>query len=189
MPVTTPAVKTNLPVKVETKLVPKKKSKKEFKLKDVQAQNVVPWLLLGFAGFALFKVAQNFGLIKSKEEKEQDEKAKKVIKDFMLSACELTPSTGPDALWLGVANGIWGALEKSKVSDNKKKAEELLKKPQNDCDVAKLIDLYGIRTTHFFGLPEFNGTLPGLLGTGELSESALERINADYRNKGIRYKW
>jgi hypothetical protein len=132
------------------------------------------------------KVAQSFGFLSGKSEKNADKDVDGWVKDTLKKQSP-TQSKG---YWASIANRIHEALRYSAASDNKSEAERLLKLPKNDADVALLIDTYGKRQTRFFGLPEGGlRTLPELLSSNELKGSRIRSINTDYEKKGIKYRW
>lgn len=92
--------------------------------------------------------------------------------------------------WKLVADSIYNSMKFSAASDNKENIERQLKTVQNDLDLLLLTQAYGIRQHYFFGIPDGEKTtLIGQIGTGELSDERIKRINANYASKGIKFRF
>lgn len=154
-------------------------------------QNPIPAALIVVGGFVAFKLVSK--LLK-KSAKEELSNVKDEIKELEKTKDPNTGSTmrltRTRAQWKLVADSIYNSIKFSGVSDNKANAEAQLKTVKNDLDLAVLIDEYGIRQLYYFGLPDGDRmTLIAAIATGELSQKAISRINEDYKNKGITFRF
>lgn len=97
-----------------------------------------------------------------------------------------------DSQYTSFANTIYNGMRYC-VGDDYGTVEETMKKMNNDLDVAKLIKAFGLRQDSCFGI---NGAQMDLftyiqkeLGNdyGGLTNYRVQRINADWKKKGITY--
>lgn len=105
----------------------------------------------------------------------------------------LTPSY-PEAQYLTLANSVYEGM-KYCVGDSYSNVEDILKKMQNNLDVALLIDAFGIRQNYCFGLPvgqplDMIAFVKKELGNDfmGLTDYRVKRINDNWSKKGITYK-
>lgn len=95
----------------------------------------------------------------------------------------------PPLQFKAFADGIYEALKYSAIADDKATAERILLSMHNDLDVTSLVQAYGRRRLYVFGIPEGGLRTLWQTITSELSQSRLNRINADWQKKGIRYRF
>lgn len=105
----------------------------------------------------------------------------------------LTPSY-PEAQYLTLANSVYEGM-KYCVGDSYSNVEDVLKKMQNNLDVALLIDAFGIRQNYCFGLAvgqplDMIAFVKKELGNDfmGLTDYRVKRINDNWSKKGITYK-
>lgn len=154
-------------------------------------QNPIPTALILVGSFVGFKLYQKFFKKSAREE------LKNVADEIKQLERTKDPNTGSTmrltrtrAQWALVADSIYNSIKYSGISDNKANAEAQLKTVKNDLDLAVLIEQYGARQLYFFGLPDGDKmTLIAAIATGELNSRAIARINEDYKNKGITFRF
>lgn len=98
-----------------------------------------------------------------------------------------------ESQYLTFANTIFNGVRYC-VGDDYGTVEDTLKKMKNDLDVAKLVKAYGKRRRACFGIPaggedDLFTTLQAELGQewGGLTNYRIDRINNDWKKKGITY--
>ena len=159
--------------------------------KYVKENPVVAVAVIGGVGYIAYKAIS--GWIKKPAAKQLDsiknevQVLEKTVDPKTGVTMKLTRSAGQ---WKLVADSIYNSIKYSAISDNKANAEFQLKQPMNDLDLATLIAQYGTRQLYLFGIPDGDKmTLIGAISSGELSKDALNKINANYATKGIKFRW
>ena len=166
----------------------KKKTSPRFQLKIHPGQLLIGAGILLLGGTAVYVAAKTIG--NPHNESRGDDlfsQTNKDLKDLERQGIQKTMSQSEiEAL----ANQVHNAIRYSAVADDKGRAEALLKaRPQNQADVLSLIQAYGDRQLHMFGLPDGGlKDLPTSISE-ELSNSRIERINQVYASKGIRFRF
>lgn len=94
-----------------------------------------------------------------------------------------------DSQYSSYADSLYNSMRYSMIDDDYPEAERILKLMNNQLDVLLLIEAYGTRTEHHFGIPvDGPKTLPEQV-RDDLSDSRIQRINADYQAKGIDFRF
>jgi len=168
--------------------------------KQVAGINIKPYLPyvpalvgIGLGGLVVYKVGQKFGIFDDAEDQRRKREAAEREADgqnSMDAICRATPSSRSNADWIAICDKIEAGLDYAGYLQSY--ADEVvvqLSKAENDCDVQKLI--------YYFGHRELKS--PFLIKGGDytLSKGVLERLsqddvdslNADYRYKGISFRW
>lgn len=161
----------------------------KMKTKDLQTFG-----LIALGGVALYGGWKVFLYDPNKKEERQYASANRQELNKLIAA-----NRGPsksDATIAALADSIYQNLGFSAVTDNKAKAESLLKEPFVDADVLALIEAYGERQ-HWLVAPL--GVIPGIPDNKplnlaqmvqlEIDAAAKKRIHEDYLKKGISYRW
>ena len=102
---------------------------------------------------AVIKILQNFGIFKSKEQRELDKKLQQQINAQKKAILNVQRPTKLPGEWAIIANTILEDLHHSAADDNKADAVIQIKKVQNDADFVILNEVFGNRQEWFFGIP------------------------------------
>lgn len=140
------------------------------------------------AYFLLIKpLLQKLGIVKSKDEVEEEKKQDTSQTNYVNNASgRLTKS---ESEWQIIANTIYEDLRFSSLDDNKADAGYQVSRVQTEKDLATLIKAFGFKQEYFFGLPTGGKKdLPAFIRTN-LSKSAIEQINWNYRSKKIKFQY
>lgn len=98
--------------------------------------------------------------------------------------------TFPNSQYSSFADSIHESLKYNGLSsweDKPEVAEDILKQMQNDLDIAKLIDAYGLREEQFFGIGTGKQSLFQTI-TSNFSQSRKASVNANWSTKSITYR-
>jgi len=143
----------------------------------------------GFVGYKLYRI-----VFPTSSDKKSQQFIKSISNDidrFRLQG--MTPSY-PDAQYKTYANSIYNGMRYA-IGDDYGLVEEILKKMQNDLDVALLIDAFGIKQNFAFGIPtgdpiDMITMIKSELGNDYfgLTDYRVQRVNRDWQTKGITYK-
>jgi len=110
------------------------------------------------------------------------------VSDYVSSAVANQKPTKSRGEWQLIADSLYTDLSQL-VVNNRSDAVYQLARPQNDADVALLIDTFGQRQQNWFG---FNAggtqTLPAFV-TQNLTNSDLATVNNNYQRKGIKFQF
>jgi hypothetical protein len=145
------------------------------------------------AGVVLFLVGKKVyrAVFPSDEEKKERELTQNVNAE--ISKLEKKhQATFPDSQYVLFANTIHNGMRYC-AGDDYGTVEATMKKMKNDLDVAKLIKAFGTRKDFCFGIPtgEFDlfTYVQKELGNdyGGLTNYRVDRINSDWKSKGITY--
>ena len=140
------------------------------------------------AYFLLIKpLLQKLGIVKSKDEVEEEKKQDTSQTNYVNNASgNLTKSQSE---WQIIANTIYEDLRYSSLDDNKADAGYQVARVQTEKDLATLIKAFGFRQEYFFGLPAGGKKdLPAFIRSN-LSKSAIDQINWNYRSKKIKFQY
>jgi len=149
---------------------------------------ILPAMLI-VGGIVFFnKLMEALGLSKDKDETAVDENRDKTLAEALAAAEKIAPSTKTAAEWVVIADQIYADLKHSSIDDDKDDAGYQLARVKNDTDVYKLIMAFGTRTEYGFGLPIGKGPLSYFV-VGNLSDTAINVVNDNYRRKGIKFQW
>ena len=133
-------------------------------------------------------VASNFAFDQLKKDKEKE---KSSINDQITDS---VTQSYPDLGYQTLANAAYEGMRYC-AGDSYSDVETVMKKMQNNLDVAMLVDAFGIRQNYCFGIPA--GTPLDLLSFvrkelgndwGGLTDYRVRRINENWQKKGITYK-
>jgi len=132
------------------------------------------------------KVLQFLNIVPTQEEAKQSRQRKETLKDAQ-KKLTIKP-TKSDFYWQALADTIHDAWKYSRFDDDKELAENKLKEVKNDADYLKLVEFYGRRQNYFFGIPEGGLRTLSEAANSELSQSRLDRINAQYQKQKMKYR-
>jgi hypothetical protein len=156
--------------------------------KDIQ--NLLIWaaVLGGGYYFVVKPLLTKFGLMEQPLVSKTKEEAKTNIEKYVKDTTNKLQATKSLGEWTLVANQIYTDFDQP-VWNNNSDGVRLLKMPMNDADVALLIQGFGTRSSHWFGI--FSGagrTLPEFLSE-QATSSNINEINNAYAKKGITYRF
>lgn len=157
-----------------------KKTTKEWGTIALVAGGVVVAFLVGR------KLLQFFNVVPTAEEAKQERQRRTTLEKAKKETS--VRQSQPDFYWQNLANVIHEAWKYSRFDDDKDLAEAKLKEPRNDADYLKLVEFYGKRQNYFFGIPEGGLRTLSEAANSELAEERINRINANYAQKGIKYR-
>lgn len=134
------------------------------------------------------KILVALNIIESAEERKSRKKREAAFvqtKDKILSV--QSPSIN-DANLVMLADQLYEALRYSAIGDDKDEAETILKKMRVDADLYRLADLFGTRQEFWFAIPGASLTFSPFVSSN-LSRARLDRINENYKTKGITFRF
>jgi len=148
------------------------------------------------AGLVLFLVGRKIykSAFPNEEEKKRKELSQNIENDISKLTKEGVKPTFIDSQYVLFANTIHNGMRYC-VGDDYGTVESTLKKMANDMDVAKLIKAFGTRNDYCFGLKtgEFDlfTYVQKELGNdfGGVTNYRVQRINDDWKKKGIKYQF
>jgi hypothetical protein len=91
--------------------------------------------------------------------------------------------------WDSIANQIYNDLKYSALDDNKADAGYQVARVQNDLDIAYLRQTFGLRQEYIFGIPAGSPKNLESFITSNLSQSAIDKINANYASKRMSFRF
>lgn len=146
---------------------------------------------IGAGYFLVVKpLLEKLGILKSTEEvlKEKTEAANVTDQQRILqkSGLKLTKSK---AEWDSIANQIYNDLKYSAIDDNKANAGYQVARVQNDLDMVYLIQSFGKRQEYYFGLPAGEKKSLASFITSNLSDAAIQKLNANYASKKMKFRF
>jgi len=142
----------------------------------------------GFIGFKLYKA-----LFPSSAQRNSQQFIKSITSDIDKFRSKGMQQSYPDTQYKAYANSVYDVMRYA-VGDEYGAVEEIMKKMQNDIDVALLIDAFGIRQNYAFGIPNGDPIDMITMIKNELGNEyffldyRVQRINRDWQTKGITYK-
>jgi hypothetical protein len=156
--------------------------------KDIQKLLITAAVVGGGYYFVLRPILVKFGLMADPAVAAQQTQQSKVIQDYVNNALNTQQPTKTRGEWQLIADTIYGDLSQL-VLNNRSDAVYQLARPQNDADVALLIDAFGTRQQSWFGLNAGAlQTLPVFIAQN-LTSSDLNTINNNYQRKGIKFRY
>jgi len=144
---------------------------------------------VGLIGYQLYKK-----VFPSDTEKRAQEFLNAINKDIQRWKSEGLTASYPQVEYLTLANSAYDGMRYC-AGDSYSTVENVLKKMQNNLDVALLIDAFGIRQNYCFGIPA--GTPLDLFAFVKkelgndwfgFTDYRIRRINENWQKKGITYK-
>jgi hypothetical protein len=120
------------------------------------------------------------------KEKSDAENINEIEKNLNARGLSLSKSK---AEWDQIADTIYNDLRYSNLDDNKADAGYQIARVQNDADIIYLIKTFGKRQEYFLFLP--TGSPKGLTEfiTSNLTRDTMNLINANYKSKGIKFRF
>jgi len=110
------------------------------------------------------------------------------VSDYVSSAVANQTPTKTRGEWQLIADSIYTDLSQILIN-NRSDAVYQLARPQNDADVALLIDTFGQRQQNWFGFSAGSTqTLPAFV-TQTLTNSDINTVNNNYQRKGIKFQF
>lgn len=147
---------------------------------------------VGIVGLIGFKLYQK--IFPSQTERDSQKLVNSLQGDIARWKREGLTQSYPDAEYQTLANSAYDGMRYC-VGDTYSDVESIMKKMQNNLDVALLVSAFDVRQNYCFGIP--TGTPLDLfsfvrreLGNdyAGLTDYRLKRINENWQNKGISYK-
>lgn len=142
----------------------------------------------GFIGFKLYKVA-----FPSASQRKSQEFIKAINSDIDKFIYQGIKPSYPATQYKAYANTVYDGMRYA-IGDDYSSVEEIMKKMQNNLDVALLIDSFGIKQNMAFGIPtgdpvDMITMIKTELGNEYfLTDYRVQSINRDWQSKGITYK-
>ena len=110
------------------------------------------------------------------------------VSDYVSSAVANQTPTKTRGEWQLIADSIYTDLSQILIN-NRSDAVYQLARPQNDADVALLIDTFGQKQQNWFGFSAGSTqTLPAFV-TQTLTNSDINTVNNNYQRKGIKFQF
>ena len=110
------------------------------------------------------------------------------VSDYVSSAVANQTPTKTRGEWQLIADSIYTDLSQILIN-NRSDAVYQLARPQNDADVALLIDTFGQRQQNWIGFSAGSTqTLPAFV-TQTLTNSDINTVNNNYQRKGIKFQF
>lgn len=130
-----------------------------------------------------------FGIVKSSAQIQQDIYQSGNIQEYVNTTIAKQTPTKTKGEWQIIADQLYYDLKFAAPSDDKADAGYQVSRVQNDADFALLYDTFGKRQEYFFGIPA--GGLQDMVQmvTSNLDRSALNKINDNYKRKGIKFRF
>lgn len=156
--------------------------------------NILTSLILIYVAYKVFKFLGLFNPPTNTTEGTSQQAVSQVEKDIDKWKKQGFKQTYNDANYLTFANIIYEGMKYSSISDDYDSVLDTCLKMNNNLDVALLFKAYGIRTRYNFGIPinedDLFTALRDELGNEYFgfSQSKLDTINNDWKNKGIIYQ-
>lgn len=145
--------------------------------------------VVGLLGFKIYKK-----LFPSQSERTAQQLLNTISTDIVRWKREGLTQSYPDLEYQTLANSAYEGMRYC-AGDSYSDVETIMKKMQNNLDVALLVDAFGIRQNYCFGIPA--GTPLDLLSFVRkelgndyfgLTDYRVARINNNWQKKGITYK-
>lgn len=145
---------------------------------------------VAFVGFKLYKSV--FPSLQERQSRQLINEVESEVKGFQNQGMK---QSFTDSQYNAFANDIYEGMRYA-VGDNYANVERILLSMNNDLDVAKLIKAFGIRQDYAFGIPTGSGKdlitfVNSELGEdyGGLTRYRVDRINTNWKKKGIKYQF
>ena len=133
--------------------------------------------------FVLKPIFEKLGITKTKEEIDRDKAKEK----FLLSTGE--KPTKSEGEWAIIADQIHEDLRYTALDDDKTDAAYQAARVKNNADLKLLYKNFGKRQEYFFGVPSGSEKDLQQFLRSNLSDSQIQIINQNYRNKNINFQY
>jgi len=146
--------------------------------------------IIALAYFGIINpLLKKFGVKKTTEEKETEQKNKALIDKQVDESKAVIKQTKTDTEWKAIADQIYADLRYSALDDNKGDAGYQVARVKNDTDFWLLFKYFAKRREYLFGIP--SGSLMNLQQfiVSNLAKSEIDKINDNYRRKGIKFRF
>jgi hypothetical protein len=129
------------------------------------------------------------GLQKDPEREQTEERKTSQLQQQINDILKTQKPTKSVQEWQVIADAIYQDLRYSALSDNKSDAGYQVARVKNEADFWTLYKLFAKRREYLFGIP--NGELMDLQQfiKSNLSNDQIEKINQNYKNKGIKFQF
>lgn len=159
------------------------------KLPDEKTMKTIAIVIIAIiAVSALIKILQKLGIFETAEEKAQKKKIKDAFEKSKKQILATQNPTKSEAEWKFIADQIWSDLKHSSLDDSKEDAGYQISRVQNDADFILLHQMFGTRQEWFFGIPVGQQDFIDYV-TSNLSRKKLDKVNDNYKRKGIKFRW
>jgi hypothetical protein len=145
--------------------------------------------IVGLLGFRIYRK-----LFPSESERSAQQLVNSIVSDIQRWRREGLTQSYPDLEYQTLANAAYEGMRYC-VGDSYSDVETIMKKMQNNLDVAMLVDAFRTRQNYCFGIP--TGTPLDLLSFvrkelgndwGGITDYRVKNINDNWQRKGITYK-
>ena len=133
--------------------------------------------------FILKPVLQKFGIVKTKDEILREKEKEKFLQDT-----NETPTKSPGE-WAIIADQIYEDLRYTALDDNKADAGYQVSRVKNNADFKLLFKAFGKRQEYVFFVPSGSEKDLQQFIRSNLSDSAIQIINSNYRKKNITFQF
>jgi hypothetical protein len=133
--------------------------------------------------FVLKPIFEKLGITKTKEEIDRDKAKEK----FLLSTGQ--KPTKSEGEWAIIADQIHEDLRYTALDDDKTDAAYQAARVKNNADLKLLYKNFGKRQEYFFGVPSGSEKDLQQFLRSNLSDSQIQIINQNYRNKNISFQY
>jgi len=133
--------------------------------------------------FVLKPIFEKLGITKTKEEIDRDKAKEK----FLLNTGE--KPTKSEGEWAIIADQIHEDLRYTALDDDKADAAYQAARVKNNADLKLLYKNFGKRQEYFFGVPSGSEKDLQQFLRSNLSDSQIQIINQNYRNKNISFQY
>lgn len=151
-------------------------------MKDKKNLYYIGGAILGYF-FILKPILQKLNIVKTKEEIDREKE-----KNKYLQSSNETPTKTPGE-WSIIADQIWEDLRYTALDDDKADAAYQVARVKNNADFKLLYKAFGNRREYFFGVPSGSEKDLQQFIRSNLSDSQVQIINSNYRNKNITYQF
>jgi len=129
------------------------------------------------------------GLQSDPKRLETEERKKTQIEQQLSDVLKTQKPTKTLEEWQVIADAIYKDIRYSALSDNKADAGYQVARVKNEADFWTLYKLFAKRREYIFGIPD--GDLMDLnqFITSNLSKQQIEKINQNYKTKGIKFQF
>jgi len=133
--------------------------------------------------FVLKPIFEKLGITKTKEEIDRDKAKEK----FLVNTGE--KPTKSEGEWAIIADQIHEDLRYTALDDDKADAAYQTARVKNNADLKLLYKNFGKRQEYFFGVPSGSEKDLQQFLRSNLSDSQIQIINQNYRNKNISFQY
>lgn len=159
---------------------------------DKNTKDLLIYAGIGTATYFLVvkPLLQKFGIVKTAEQTQQEEITNKGRDKFIADTLKVIKPTKPESQFAILADQLYEYLKYSAISDEKKKAWELLYiNLNNDADAALMLKYFGKRQEYNLGFPV--GGLKNLseFVTTNLSQSYIDNLNQRYTKSKMKFRF